>query len=585
MNFTIAKRAYALLGLLLAILAGNALIAVIMIGQAKQDLEAMGENTVGAVALADAQSDLWQLRYATPQFMVGNPAARAKILEQEPKLQKSIEDAFAAYGALRLSDEERQALEEMKGIFKEYMQVRPRWFQLYGEDKIAEANEWRAQKNTPMGAAMVKGFDKVIALQKQMSDSKERGAVAAFQTMRTAVLAVIALAMVVTAVVMLWLVRSIVRPLQGAVDAAGRIAAGDLSVDFEVAGRDEIAELQRALATMAASLRQLVGEVLRSTDSVSTASREIAQSHADLSSRTEQQASALEETSASMQQMTATVGQNAQNARQVHELAAQASSVAAKGGEVVKEAVGTMNGITESSKKIADIIGVIDGIAFQTNILALNAAVEAARAGEQGRGFAVVASEVRSLAQRSAAAAKEIKDLITDSVAKVDAGSRQVDDTGRTMEEIVGSVKKVTGLIAEIAAASQEQAQGIEQVSSTMTQLEKVTQQNAAMVEQASAAAGSLEDQARMLARAVAAFKLGAQRPAPAPAAKPVEAKKPAEVKKPVEIKKPVAAQKKLVEPKKPVAPVHKPYVNLSALKPAPGKKGNGHLEEGWQEF
>jgi methyl-accepting chemotaxis protein len=244
---------------------------------------------------------------------------------------------------------------------------------------------------------------------------------------------------------------------------------------------------------------------------VGTASREIAQGNTDLSTRTEEQASALEETSASMQQMTATVGQNAQNAKKVNELAAQASGVAAKGGEVVREAVGTMNGITQSSKKIADIIGVIDGIAFQTNILALNAAVEAARAGEQGRGFAVVASEVRSLAQRSAAAAKEIKDLITDSVSKVDAGSRQVNDAGRTMEEIVASVKKVTTLISEITAASQEQAQGIEQVSETMTQLEKVTQQNAAMVEEASAAAGSLEEQSRELASAVGAFTLAAR--------------------------------------------------------------------------
>jgi methyl-accepting chemotaxis protein len=310
---------------------------------------------------------------------------------------------------------------------------------------------------------------------------------------------------------------------------------------------------------------------------VSTASREIAQGNSDLSSRTEEQASALEETSASMQQMTATVGQNAQNAKKVNELAAQASGIAAKGGEVVREAVGTMNGITESSKKIADIIGVIDGIAFQTNILALNAAVEAARAGEQGRGFAVVASEVRSLAQRSAAAAKEIKDLITDSVAKVDAGSRQVNDTGRTMEEIVASVKKVTSLIAEITAASQEQAQGIEQVSETMTQLEKVTQQNAAMVEEASAAAGSLEEQSKELASAVSAFQLSAEHLTSN--ARPVEAKKPAAVHH-VELKKPAAvhhiAPKKSAEPKK--AKAH--------VSPATAtKKGNGHLEEGWQEF
>jgi methyl-accepting chemotaxis protein len=305
--------------------------------------------------------------------------------------------------------------------------------------------------------------------------------------------------------------RRIVRPLENAIAVAGRIAGGDLTSEVKVSGRDETAALLRALRDMNASLRRIVGEVRGGTDMVTTASREIAQGNTDLSARTEQQASALEETSASMQQMTATVGQNAQNAKKANELAAQASTVALKGGEVVREAVSTMSGISQSSKKIADIIGVIDGIAFQTNILALNAAVEAARAGEQGRGFAVVASEVRSLAQRSAAAAKEIKDLITDSVGKVDAGSRQVNDAGRTMQEIVSSVKQVSGLIAEIAAASQEQAQGIEQVSETMTQLEKVTQQNAAMVEEASAAAGSLEQQSGALSSAVAEFKLDAQ--------------------------------------------------------------------------
>jgi methyl-accepting chemotaxis protein len=302
--------------------------------------------------------------------------------------------------------------------------------------------------------------------------------------------------------------RSITRPVAEAVRVAEALARGDLGQKVEAKSRDEMGRLMLALAGTVGQLSSMVNRIKQTTDTVNTASREIAQGNADLSTRTEQQASALEETSASMQQMTATVGQNAQNAKKANELAAQASGVAAKGGEVVREAVDTMNGITESSKKIADIIGVIDGIAFQTNILALNAAVEAARAGEQGRGFAVVASEVRNLAQRSAAAAKEIKGLITDSVAKVDAGSRQVNDAGRTMEEIVGSVKKVSTLIAEITAASQEQAQGIEQVSETMTQLEKVTQQNAAMVEEASAAAGSLEEQSRELSNAVAVFRL-----------------------------------------------------------------------------
>jgi methyl-accepting chemotaxis protein len=330
---------------------------------------------------------------------------------------------------------------------------------------------------------------------------------------RDVMLALGVVAFIVTtlaAALALLILRSITGPVGEAVRVAEALAKGDLTQKVEVSSNDEIGRLMHALKGTVGQLASIVGRIKETSDMVGTASREIAQGNADLSTRTEEQASALEETSASMQQMTATVGQNAQNAKKVNELAAQASGVAAKGGEVVREAVGTMNGITASSKKIADIIGVIDGIAFQTNILALNAAVEAARAGEQGRGFAVVASEVRNLAQRSAAAAKEIKDLITDSVSKVDAGSRQVNDAGRTMEEIVSSVKKVTSLIAEITAASQEQAQGIEQVSETMTQLEKVTQQNAAMVEEASAAAGSLEEQSRELASAVGAFRLHA---------------------------------------------------------------------------
>jgi methyl-accepting chemotaxis protein len=388
------------------------------------------------------------------------------------------------------------------------------------------------------------------------------------------VLSMMALGMAVTALAMVWLARSIVKPLNAAVAVAESIARGDLTQKVEVRSGDEVGRLTQALKGTVEQLAATVGRIKETSDMVGTASRELVQGNADLSSRTEEQASALEETSASMQQMTATVGQNAQNAKKADELAAQASGVAAKGGEVVRQAVGTMNGITESSKKIADIIGVIDGIAFQTNILALNAAVEAARAGEQGRGFAVVAAEVRSLAQRSAAAAKEIKELITTSVSKVDAGSRQVNDAGRTMEEIVVSVKKVTTLIAEITAASEEQAQGIEQVSQTMTQLEKVTQQNAAMVEQASAAAGSLEDQSKALASAIGVFKLSAGR-APA-AAKPPEAKRP-EAKKPVAAKKPVKAPKP-VEAKKP-----QPHVPAAA--PVAAKKGNGHLEEGWQEF
>jgi methyl-accepting chemotaxis protein len=390
--------------------------------------------------------------------------------------------------------------------------------------------------------------------------------------------AVAAIVLVLAILIGILISRSITVPVAEAVRVAEALARGDLGQKVEAKSRDEMGRLMLALAGTVGQLSSMVNRIKQTTDTVNTASREIAQGNADLSTRTEQQASALEETSASMQQMTATVGQNAQNAKKANELAAQASGVAAKGGEVVREAVDTMNGITESSKKIADIIGVIDGIAFQTNILALNAAVEAARAGEQGRGFAVVASEVRNLAQRSAAAAKEIKGLITDSVAKVDAGSRQVNDAGRTMEEIVGSVKKVSTLIAEITAASQEQAQGIEQVSETMTQLEKVTQQNAAMVEEASAAAGSLEEQSRELAGAVAAFRLAdetqvvaapkAQRSAP----RSIEAAP----------KKERAAAK---SPTTLAAPARPQHAALAAPAKNPQARGTPAKDDNWQEF
>jgi methyl-accepting chemotaxis protein len=313
-----------------------------------------------------------------------------------------------------------------------------------------------------------------------------------------------------------FIARSIVRPLAQAVELAETVAAGDLSTDIRVESRDEAGQLMQALKDMNANLAKVVGEVRTGTETIATASGQIASGNQDLSSRTEEQASSLEQTAASMEELTSTVKQNADNARQANQLAVSASEVAVRGGNVVGQVVDTMGSINASSKKIVDIIGVIDGIAFQTNILALNAAVEAARAGEQGRGFAVVASEVRSLAQRSAAAAKEIKTLIGDSVEKVAEGSKQVEEAGRTMEEIVGSVKRVTDIMGEITAASQEQTSGIEQINQAITQMDQVTQQNAALVEEASAAAQSLQEQAGSLVQAVSIFKLGSGHQAPA---------------------------------------------------------------------
>jgi len=307
-----------------------------------------------------------------------------------------------------------------------------------------------------------------------------------------------------------WLVHSITQPLQLAVNIAQTVASGDLTSRIEVNSKDETGKLLQALKDMNDSLVQIVSEVHTGTSTIATASNQIAAGNMDLSSRTEEQASSLEKTAASMKELTSTVKQNTDNARQANQLAASASDVAIKGGIVVSHVVDTMASINESSKKIVDIIGVIDGIAFQTNILALNAAVEAARAGEQGRGFAVVASEVRNLAQRSAAAAKEIKILIGDSVDKVAAGSKLVGEAGKTMNEVVDSVRRVTEIMTEITTASQEQSAGIEQVNQTIAQMDEVTHKNAGLVEEASAAAESLQDQASNLSHVVSVFRLSA---------------------------------------------------------------------------
>jgi len=310
---------------------------------------------------------------------------------------------------------------------------------------------------------------------------------------------------------LLWVVAaSTTRAVREAADLAAAVAAGDLTRRVRAEGRDEVASLMQALTRMNDSLAQVVGSVRENADNVATASSQIAQGNQDLSGRTEQQASALQETAAAMEELGSTVRQNADNARQANQLAQNASTVAQQGGTVVGEVVETMRGIHESSRRIADIIGTIDGIAFQTNILALNAAVEAARAGEQGRGFAVVAGEVRTLAQRSAEAAREIKSLISASVERVEHGNALAQRAGTTMDEVVGAIRRVSDIVGEISAASSEQSRGVGQVGEAVTQMDQTTQQNAALVEQSAAAAESLSQQARRLADSVAAFRLAA---------------------------------------------------------------------------
>ena len=360
----------------------------------------------------------------------------------------------------------------------------------------------------PVQLGYMEALNKLIDYQVSLMDASGNSAAEIYAFSRTLMIGLTGAAVVLAFLVAFWVTRSITGPMSEAVKVAQTVAKGDLTSRIEVQSRDETGQLLQALKDMNESLIRIVGDVRSSTETIATASQQIASGNMDLSSRTEQQASSLEETASSMEELTSTVRQNAENARQANQLAVTASDVAIRGGEVVSEVVETMGAINESSKKMSDIIGVIDGIAFQTNILALNAAVEAARAGEQGRGFAVVATEVRSLAQRSAAAAREIKELIDNSVDKVSEGSKLVETAGSTMEEVVNSIKRVHDIMAEITAASQEQSEGIEQVNQAVIQMDQVTQQNAALVEEAAAAAESLQDQSKVLTDVVSVFRL-----------------------------------------------------------------------------
>ncbi|AXL52268.1 chemotaxis protein [Paraburkholderia caffeinilytica] len=377
-------------------------------------------------------------------------------------------------------------------------------------------------KIPPMFLAYDNVASSVIKTLQQLAVDQQASAQSNISLMTTLIIGVTAIALLLVVGIRFALRSLIVQPLNDATACFERIASGDLSEQINVFSRNEIGRLFAGIKRMQESLATMVTAVHSSTESIDTGAREIAMGNTDLSQRTEQQAASLQETASSMEQLTGTVRQNAENARQASQLAVNASDIATRGGDVVSQVVTTMQGIATSSNKVVDIIGVIEGIAFQTNILALNAAVEAARAGEQGRGFAVVAGEVRSLAQRSASAAKEIKELIGDSVDKVQSGSELVGRAGTTMDEIVQAVRRVTDIMGEISAASEEQSGGIEQVNRAVVQMDEVTQQNAALVEQAAAAAASLEDQTRQLQAVVNGWKVaGGQTRSAATAARP----------------------------------------------------------------
>lgn len=422
--------------------------------------------------------------------------------------RKRYDEAKEKISQLGLSEEEKRILAEVAKIDKDI--DRPL------KDAVGQALAFNGEGAVkiistvidPLSAKSIFEINKLVEFQEAKSNQVFETAAASNSKMNVLLFSVLFVATVL-GIFFAWIItRSITLPLQGALDVAEKVASGDLSSQVAVVGKDEVSSLLQALKNMNDNLAATVGQVRIGTETITVAAKEIASGNADLSSRTESQASSLEETASSMEELTSTVKQNADNARQANQLVVSATGVAVKGGAVVGQVVVTMGSIKESSRKIVDIISVIDGIAFQTNILALNAAVEAARAGEQGRGFAVVAAEVRNLAQRSASAAKEIKTLIGDSVDKVDQGSKLVDEAGKTMDEIVTSVQHVADIMSEIAAASQEQSAGIEQVNFAVVQMDEMTQQNAALVEQAAAAAESMEEQAMALSQAVSVFKL-----------------------------------------------------------------------------
>jgi methyl-accepting chemotaxis protein len=431
----------------------------------------------------------------------------AESSRQSGKLQDRIEP-------LLQTQEEKDIWVEIKKARAGYLAGRDVVTKAKAEGRAEDAERLFTQEYQPATQRYIEIVQRLLDMQRAAIDSSAGEVQVRFSASRATIIAVVSLAVVLGALAAWWITRGITVPLAEALRVARTVANNDLTSRITVDSRDETGQLLQALRQMNDNLAQVVGQVRSGADSIATASGEIDAGNQDLSSRTEQQASSLEQTAAAMEELTSTVKQNAENARQANQLAASASQTAVQGGKVVAGVVDTMGGISESSRKIADIIGVIDSIAFQTNILALNAAVEAARAGEQGRGFAVVAGEVRALAQRSASAAKDIKDLIADSVSKVDAGTRQVAEAGRTMDGIVQSVQQVSDLVAEITAASQEQSSGINQVHQAISQMDTVTQQNAALVEEAAAATGSLKSQVNQLAAAVSVFRIDGVAPA-----------------------------------------------------------------------
>ncbi|MBC7684247.1 MAG: MCP four helix bundle domain-containing protein [Bdellovibrionales bacterium] len=510
-NVSIGQRLALGFGVLIFLLLTLAGLSYLGISSLNQEVGTMVETRYPKTVVANGiKADVSEAtRSMLNVLIMSDPAQIQKELANIQSANASAAKALTELSNSTTDAKGREILKAITDIRNRFNPGQATFVGLINEDKKDDAMVKFMFSLRPQQNKYFEQLDRFVAY--QHAEMAKAGAEASALTQRTQ-LSILLLALgaaFISLVVAVLATRSITGPLKQAVIIARRVANGDLTSEIEVNSTDETGQMMAALHDMNASLIKIVAEVRAGTESIAEASSEIAMGNLDLSARTEQQADSLGQTSGAMRELTGTVQQNADNARQANQLAAKASEVAVRGGSVVSHVVETMGSITASSKKIVDIIGVIDGIAFQTNILALNAAVEAARAGEQGRGFAVVAAEGRNLAQRSASAAKEIKALIGDSVSKVREGSTLVEQAGVTMEEVVASVRRVTDIMGEITSASQEQSAGIASVNTTIVEMDETTQQNAALVEEAAAAAASMQDQAAKLARVVSVFKLG----------------------------------------------------------------------------
>ena len=515
-DLKIGRRLGVSFGAIIALLLILALVAITRVSELGGEIRRMNEDHYPKTVLVHAiKDDVNETMLAMRNiFLTVDAELTAKEVQHVDQIARRIDTVVGKLERLPASAEGRSRLARLNTARQQFDAVRKDVLKLVAEERKFEAKSLMLKQLQPRQQAYFAALEQLVSYQTGLMESA--GQASAQQAEQTRLIIVLLSAGAALAGILLAIQasNSITRPLLQALGVARQVAAGDLTSKVIVGARDETGQLLQALNAMNTSLQDIVGQVRGGTDTIADASQRIASGNLDLSARTGQQAGSLRNTADSMAQLTSTVKQNAGHARQANRMAALASEVAVRGGAVVAQVVGTMGAINTSSKKIVDIIAVIDGIAFQTNILALNAAVEAARAGEEGRGFAVVASEVRNLAQRSASAAREIKALIGDSVEQVEVGARLVQDAGLTMDEVVGSVRRVAAIMQDITAASSEQSAGIEQVNIAIVQMDQVTQQNAALVEQAAAAAESMQDQATALSEIVSVFRLDGTAPA-----------------------------------------------------------------------